>query len=389
MPAAKEEQVVLGHTGSQGRDQLRSFGIARMVIGALCDTNVRKALAALPLAACAAAAAILLSAPQPARQQTPLPDIAAQPPAVITSAATDLKVTFVNQGVSADDTPVRVMPGDAVRFTAQNAEGCEWCAVLNKAGDGKAQWIDGGLSITPKSGTWMPGRYRLRLRCARASVLLLDKEYEFWVEWDIDFAKPDGTYVQFMNPLLPQNARGQVAVDPTAGQLVLAPQRPDPDNPSYVRSQDICAGLDGYRIYLYYRVVKQRTGGFQLVLPGKLSLQVGDGPGSLSDCTIKVGSSYVLYSPRRGYYVDPHAKKRQAWTCRNKLASGSPLCIAYSGDRLEASVGVDASTKLFQAEIPRRLLIGSNRDITVRSYGSIVGFNRIVVRPYDWPPALN
>ena len=311
------------------------------------------------------------------------------------SADSGVGIVFVNRGVKSPEAAVIVAPEDVVRFAISNAAGCRWTVFVNGREDSKLEWTDNGLNITPGSHVWKPGHYHLRLLCRRSGRVLLDREEEFWVEWDIDFGKAGATYAQFLNPLLPQYARGQVSIDSTMGQLVLDPKSPDPNNPSYVMSQAVTDGLDNYRIFLYYRIIAERTGGFQIVLPGKLCLQVGDGARCPNDCTIKIGGSYVVYSASKGFIPNPTAKKRQAWhhtfTPVEQPGGEIPLCVAYRNSRLEVSSGVDAMTPVFSATIPQMLLQGTNRDITVRSYGSKIGFTRIIVRPFDWAgsPAQN
>jgi hypothetical protein len=230
---------------------------------------------------------------------------------------------------------------------------------------------DGTLSVLPHTRYWRTGPHNITVSVPGQLV----RSYDFFVSsWDIDFTQESASCI--INLTDANLSRGQVRLDRQHCVLVLEPVVVDRNNPSYVKTPVFTNGISDYRVAICYRITDPQAGGFQVTLPGGISIQIGDG--DLLTTTIKVGC----------HYVDPHGlptqiKKKEAM----KIAfPGQAVCareewvwICRTGNCLSVYAGYDQSIRICDVIIDDGFLSHPNRQLAFRSYGSTVEISRIIV----------
>ena len=174
---------------------------------------------------------------------------------------------------------------------------------------------------------------------------------------------------------------GHVGIDTTTGEIFVGPQDIDVANASSITCVPCMKRPYGYGVRLHFRIISDATGGFQVALPGSLSVQIGDG--TLGDFTVKVGDHYL---DSLGRSRDIQKKTGQICRSRCTLEEEMIVTIEYSGRRLIISGGLDGSKKIIDIPLDAKLLGQSNqssRHLSLRTYGSEVRFSKVTVYSLD------
>jgi hypothetical protein len=226
------------------------------------------------------------------------------------------------------------------------------------------------LSVTPKLRYWMPGMHYLQVYVNDTVIA----NQTFVTQWEIDFTKKNATIL--INPLDKMLCRGQATLESKNGLLVLAPSAINLANPSYVKTPVFTKDLSNYEVAICFKVPQPKVGGFQVTLPGALSVQVGDG--DLKFTTVKIETSYI-------------GKNNMP----NQIKKADALLIPYPGSSVRMNEewiwicnknncltiysGLDKSESLCDIDIDPAFLKNENRQLIIRSYGSIVTISKIIV----------
>jgi hypothetical protein len=270
-------------------------------------------------------------------------------------------------------------------IVADDIDACEpqlwidgvWQTLPNNNGS----WPPRQINYIPKVGYWSPGHHRMRVKYRRGKETIAADSHHFVVQWDIDYHSPDDAARLLMHPVIRDSCRGLVTVDSGAGQLVIAPRETDPDNPSSISSVPFASSTKPYRLLIDYVMTQPRRATLQIVLPGLLTLQIGDGlPNGF---TIKLRDKYF---DAQGYPTQ--AKKRNAWRFTEMPISGKdasfPLVIEYAAGVISVFRGWDREQFLFRRRINPALLDWSQRSLVLRAYGAEVRVNEVMISPIDW-----
>jgi len=231
------------------------------------------------------------------------------------------------------------------------------------------------LIVMPPAGYWTPGSHTIALRENGKGI---PGDQEFNVDWRIDF--PEGIYSPIIDPDDMSRRRNEVSINRDQCALILEPKELDKNNASYVKTPAFTNSVTDYRVAIHYRIQLHNGGCFQITLPGGISLQIADG--DVASITLKVMNYYI-----NDEGIPCERLKKDAWQCKDAQL-GTEECwlwIVRDGDTFTVSKGRKDPKVVLQKTISSTRLVASNRDLILRSYGSIVRIDDIIVRPIDMP----
>lgn len=221
----------------------------------------------------------------------------------------------------------------------------------------------GLLHWLPYVGYWYAGQYSIQFGSPNPEGPQINETFE--VRWNLDLrdiSSPIVRYMEFFN---------YAHVSPEG--LVIAPLRADPANSSSAYFPAFTRLISGYEIEFLMSIEDAHLGPVALILPGDLTLVIGDGNSEI--WTAKGLDGYI---GAKGWPSEPN--RRTATRKRVVLSAGlHRILVRYAHDRL--SVLLDGSTTVaYSLAVQAKSLEPDHHKFGARSYGPILTIQNVAAR---------